>query len=103
MANPLQPKCIKILEEEWQAYVINIIGSSKIGHMDIVACVGGLFYGFEIKWKTDTPSESQKKKINDLINSGGRGYFIRSEDQLRDILSNNRNPVKYALKDIVKL
>lgn len=103
MANPLQPKCMKILNHEYGAYVINLIGSSISGHGDIVACIKGLFYVFEIKYKNDQPSELQKKKINDCIDAGGKAYFIRSEEQLRHILDTNEAPVKYALKQSIDL
>ena len=103
MSNPLQPKCIKVLEQEFGAYVVNILAASKSGHMDILACINGAFYGFEIKWKSDVPSELQKQKINKLIDAGGKGYFIRSEHQLRSILNSNIPPVKYELKPTVIL
>ena len=113
MANPLQPKIIKVLEKEYRAYVINVTGASKSGTMDIVACIprslsigeaySGLFYGFEIKWKNDKPSELQKEKINKCIDAKGSAYFIRSVDQLRDILDNNIPPTKYKLKNTLVL
>lgn len=98
MANPLQPKIIKVLETEYNAYVIKVQAASVAGHMDIVACISGLFYGFEIKYKTDTPSELQKDKINKLIDAGGKGYFIHSVAQLKNILDNNITPTKYISK-----
>lgn len=103
IANPLQPKIAKILVEEYDAYIINVVMASRAGHMDIVACIKGLFYGFEIKWKNDQPSELQKGKINDLIDAGGKGYFIRSEANLRDVLDNNLIPVRYEVKTRFKL
>lgn len=129
MANPLQPKVLKVLKQEYKAYAINIVSASKSGTMDIVASIPcnkqlggihqpscskvlarvtfdplvGLFYGFEIKWKNDQPSELQKQKINDCIDAGGRAYFIRSVEQLRDILDNNILPIKYELKNKLHL
>lgn len=116
VANPLQPKVIKVLENEYGAFVINVTSSSKRGNMDLVACisrclsfkpikfsVSGLFYGFEIKWKSDRPSELQKQKINDCIDAGGRAYFIKSVDQLRYILDNDVPPVRYQLKPKLEL
>lgn len=103
MANPLQPKVAKTLEKEYDAFVIVNTATSKAGMMDIVASVNGLFYGFEVKWKTDTPSELQKQKINELIDKGGRGYFIKSIPQLREILDKGIAPVKYALRPSVRL
>lgn len=99
MANPLQPKCIKVLEQDYNAYVIKITSASKAGHMDIIACIKGLFYGFEIKWKSDVPSELQKDKINKVIDAGGKAYFIHSTKQLKDIMDNDIAPFKYELSN----
>lgn len=95
MANPLQPKVIKCLENEYNAYVINITAASKAGHMDVIACIKGLFYGFEVKWKNDRPSELQKDKINQCIDAGGKAYFVRSIEHLKDLLNNDITPIKY--------
>jgi Holliday junction resolvase len=99
MANPLQPKCIKVLEQEYNAYVIKVTSASKAGHMDIIACIKGLFYGFEIKWKSDVPSELQKDKVNKVIDAGGKAYFIHSVKQLKDIMDNDIVPFKYELSN----
>lgn len=98
MANPLQPKCMKCLEDEFDAYAINLTAASKSGNMDIIACIKGEFWGFEIKWKNDQPSELQKEKINNCIDAGGRAYFIRSVEQLRMVITQRLNPAKYPLK-----
>lgn len=103
MANPLQPKCIKVLEDEYTAYVINITAASKAGHMDSIACIKGEFWGFEFKWKTDTPSELQKEKINKCIDAGGKAYFIRSVEQLRCIIDNGVQPTRYDFKPKFKM
>lgn len=95
MSNPLQPKCIKVLQQDYKAYVINVIASSKNGNMDIVACINGLFWGFEIKWKQDKPSELQKQKLNDLNAAGGKGFFIRSILELRDAVEGRTPTINY--------
>lgn len=103
MANPLQPKCIKVLENEYKAYVIKIIKSSKAGDGDIVACIDGLFYMFEIKWKSDKPSELQKVKINRAIDAGGYAYFVRSVEELREFIEYEVPPIKYKLSNKLTL
>jgi len=103
MANPLQPKVIQCLETEYNAFVINITAASKSGNMDVIASINGLFYGFEIKWKTDTPSMLQKQKINALTAAGGRGYFVRSVEQLRKILNNDLPSEQYDLSSNIML
>lgn len=96
MANPLQPKCVKILEQEYNAFVIVTVSTSKSGIADIIACIDGMFYAFEVKWGNDKPSELQKQKINEVIDAGGKAYFIRSEIHLRNILDNNIKPTRYS-------
>lgn len=97
MANPLTDKCRTLLDDIYGVYRIAIVGSSKSGHMDDICCYNGLFYGFEYKYKSDTPSEVQKEKINKCIDNGGRAYFIRSVDQLKYILDNDVTPTKYII------
>lgn len=119
MANPLQPKIIKTLRVEYGAYVVNLVASSVGGDMDLLACINrkvtkrgknstvtvevGVFYGFEVKWASDKPSELQKKKINRCIDAGGKAYFVHSVEELRDILDNNLNPVYYDIKPSLEL
>ncbi len=99
MSNPLQPKVVECLENEYNAYVIKVMAASKAGHMDLVASIKGRFYGFEIKWKSDRPSELQKQKINSCLDSGGLAYFIKSLEELRYILDNDVPPVRYEAKN----
>jgi len=103
MANPLQPACIKVIEQEYNGYVVKVVAASKSGHMDIVAGIAGEFYGFEVKWKNDKPSELQKDKINKCIDCGNKAYFIRSVQQLREILDKKILPVKYELSNHIEL
>ena len=51
----------------------------------------------------DTPSELQKRKINEIIDAGGKAYFIRSVEQLRKILVDQIPPQRYELKPKVIL
>jgi hypothetical protein len=66
--------------------------------MDLLACIDGAFWGFEIKWKTDVPSQLQKQKINECIKAGGRAYFISSVEQLQHIIDDDIEPIKYHIE-----
>ena len=103
MANPLQPKVINVLEKEYKAFVVNVTAASRSGITDLIACYNGLFYGFEIKWKNDQPSELQKDKINKVIDAGGKAYFIRSVSDVHAVLKGGLEPVKYQLKNHFKM
>lgn len=103
MSNPLQPKCIKVLREEFDAFVINVTAASVSGNMDLVACIEGVFFGFEIKWKNDVPSELQKDKINKCLDAGGKAFFVRSVSDLRLMVQGIIDPVRYDIKSSFNL
>ncbi len=103
MSNPLQPKVIKVLENEYQAFTVNVTAASRSGIMDVLACIKGQFYGFEIKYKTDRPSPLQKQKINAVTTANGKAYFIRSVEQLRSILNNDLPSEFYDLTTKLRL
>lgn len=98
MANPLQPKVIKYLEDQWDAYVVNVSSVTKRGVPDLLVCIDGIFYGFEIKWAKDRPSESQKRNLNLIQDAGGKGIFVRSVEQLDSWLRGDRKCIRYKLK-----
>lgn len=82
----LQTDCIKIIEEEYNGYVINVIAGSRSGLGDLYACVQGTFYLFEIKSTGDTIKALQKENINRVRAAGGKGFEIRSVERLRSVL-----------------
>lgn len=98
MANPLQPKCIKVITNEYNGVAINLTAASVSGHSDIIACIKGDFWAFEVKYKNDMPSELQKEKINRYIDAGGKAFFIRSVEALRLAINGATPPIKYELK-----
>lgn len=96
--NPLQPKIIKVLQVEYNAFVTNVITSSFSGTGDLIVCIDGRYFMFEIKYKNDTASTLQKIKVNDVIKAGGKAYFISSIEELRYILDNHIKPVLQRIK-----
>lgn len=83
----LQTECIEILEKEYGAYIVKVISASRSGVGDILACIKGLFYLFEIKDKGDTIKPLQKENINRVREAGGKGYEIHSTERLRSVLN----------------
>lgn len=100
MANPLQPKVIARLEKRHSAYVVKVTSASKSGTGDILACIFGQFFMFEVKWASDVPSELQKDKINRCLDAGGKAFFVRSVEELDKMVSGEIKPTYY--KDEVK-
>lgn len=82
----LQTDCIEILEEEYKAYVVKVVSASRAGVGDILCCINGVFYLFEIKGRNDSERALQRENINRVIQAGGRATFIRSTSELRDFI-----------------
>jgi len=97
MANPLQPKVIKYLKSIG-GFTVNVTAAGVSGVPDVIACINGDFWAFEVKWRTDTPSDLQRKKINAIIDAGGRAFFVRSIEELKDMISLIIEPVRYDIK-----
>lgn len=83
----LQSKCIKILRDKGH-YVVNVHGGGwgNKGCPDLIACINGKFYAFELKVGDNEPSTEQKIHLKRVLTSGGKSYIIRSVEQLKEIL-----------------
>lgn len=53
---------------------------------DIIACVDGRFYGFEVKTETGKPTGLQEATIRKILNAGGVAVIVRSVDEARAII-----------------
>ncbi len=53
------------------------------GVPDIIACIDGHFFGFEVKTDTNEPSELQKATIKKILRAGGTALVVRSVDEVR--------------------
>ncbi|MCD8197824.1 MAG: VRR-NUC domain-containing protein [Lachnospiraceae bacterium] len=56
------------------------------GIPDIIACVDGLFYGFEVKTATGKPTALQEATIRKILAAGGTAVVVRSVDEVRNVL-----------------
>lgn len=56
------------------------------GIPDIIACVKGRFYGFEVKTETGTATELQKATLRKINKAGGVAVIVRSVDDVRHAL-----------------
>ena len=85
--NTLQKECLNILKKN-HIYCINMYGSSRTGKgtPDILACIKGKFFAFELKVENNDTSDIQKYRLKKIRESGGHGYVIRSVNELNDIL-----------------
>ena len=59
------------------------------GIPDIIACIGGRFYGFEVKTEKGNPTKLQEAVIRKIISAGGTAAVVRSADEVEDILKDS--------------
>ena len=56
------------------------------GIPDIIACVDGHFYGFEVKTEKGKPTALQESVIRKIHAAGGTAVVVRSVAEVKDIL-----------------
>lgn len=57
------------------------------GIPDIIACVDGRFFAFEVKTTTGKATPLQETTIRKILASGGTAVVVRSVDEVRALLS----------------
>lgn len=61
------------------------------GIPDIIACVDGRFYAFEVKTETGKPTKLQEAAIRKILNAGGVAVIVRSVDEVRAVMDAPRD------------
>ena len=65
------------------------------GIPDIIACVDGRFFGFEVKTVDGKPTKLQEATIRRIQASGGTAAVVRSVEEVRCILAHaNKHEMK---------
>lgn len=59
---------------------------STAGIPDIIACINGRFFAFEVKTAVGQATELQEATINKILTAGGIAAVVRSVDEVRAIL-----------------
>lgn len=76
-------------------YCVKIVSATKSGVPDILACVNGLFYAFEVKRSEhEEASELQKWNIDKIRDAGGIAYVVYSVEQVKEIIGWHRYHTK---------
>lgn len=53
------------------------------GIPDIIACIDGHFFGFEVKTNIGKPTKLQEATIRKILAAGGTALVVRSVDEVR--------------------
>lgn len=57
------------------------------GIPDIIACIGGRFFGFEVKTEYGKPTKLQEATIRKILAAGGTALVVRSVDEVRTAIN----------------
>lgn len=88
----LSEAIIKHIETKHSGYVVNVVVASKSGTPDLLACIDGKFFAFEVKGKGDTKKELQSEKLNEIAKAGGYGGYVYSILDVDNIIKNLVRP-----------
>ena len=58
------------------------------GIPDIIACIGGRFFAFEVKTTAGKPTKLQESTIRKILKSGGTAVVVRSVDEVHSAICN---------------
>ena len=57
------------------------------GIPDIIACINGHFYGFEVKTEVGKPTKLQEATIRKILAAGGTAAVVRSVDEVKAVVN----------------
>ena len=57
------------------------------GVPDIIACINGRFYGFEVKTAVGKPTPLQSATIQKIIRAGGTALVVNSVDDVKNAIN----------------
>ena len=57
------------------------------GIPDIIACINGRFFGFEVKTEDGKPTKLQETTIRKILAAGGTALVVRSVDEVRTAIN----------------
>ena len=57
------------------------------GIPDIIACINGRFYGFEVKNEIGQPTKLQEATIRKILAAGGTAVVVRSVDEVKAVVN----------------
>lgn len=57
------------------------------GIPDIIACINGHFFGFEVKTDVGKPTKLQEATIRKILASGGTAVVVRSVDAVKAVVN----------------
>lgn len=56
------------------------------GIPDIIACINGRFFGFEVKTESGKPTKLQELTIRKILAAGGTALVVRSVEEVKTVV-----------------
>ena len=69
------------------------------GIPDIIACIDGRFFGFEVKTEDGKPTKLQEATIRKILAAGGTALVVRSVDEVRTAINGSLTDTKIHRSD----
>lgn len=89
----LSMAAITYIERIYKGYVVNVMVASKSGTPDLLACINGKFFAFEIKGTGDTKKALQDEKLKQIADAGGCGGYVHELKDIDRMVKNSLKPV----------
>ncbi len=99
----LTAKIMKHIREAHNGFPINIISASAKGMPDIVACIDGQLYAFEVKSENDREKALQSEQLARIAKAGGCGGYVYNTYDVDVIVAGRIKFVNEAKTNILKL
>jgi len=81
----IQSKILKFLNVI--GYAVKIVSGNKSGQPDIMACINGQFYAFEVKNSNGGKvSPLQDYNIQIIRKNGGKAYVVSSLEEVKEVV-----------------
>jgi len=80
----IQKKILKYLEAQ-NAFCFKVVAANRNGIPDIIACVGGTFYGIEVKKPGGKVSKIQEVQLSRINAAGGVSLVAYSVDDVKTL------------------
>jgi len=82
----IQRRIQQYLKTVPNCWYVKVMSANKIGVPDILCCINGQFFAFEVKTDAGQASPMQIHQLNNLRESGAIAVVVRSVDDVSDAI-----------------
>ena len=86
LESAIQAKILKHLRSIPNCWAIKVVAANCNGTPDILACINGQFYAFEVKNERGRLSPIQQVQLDRIASAQGKAYTVRSLEEVIQII-----------------